>query len=438
MFIKRGEKNEKNKSNNFKWVVCYNNWNSNSIINSYSSYNVIKEINGSESVEKGVDKIINVPLSKEEQMEMFKNVSVDDVMEQFTNERSLMYATVNSINDSNFENKNVYDEINKNKEHFKNIVEGIISGEISIEEIKNNLENYKQHNKSNYDAIIKDIDSSVNVEHYNDNFENPNFKINNYSYTNQDKINDVVLVDDNGVEYTITSDQLALFTKIEKFLSRLEMYRDKTYGVAIASSVLTAASWAIAAFYWSAWWMFGTNIPFAVAATVQAGLSTWTSVEYFKEYYKAVDDVKNFKSIIDDSEFKDLKIVSSKLIEISKSKLSDSAISFSKFLLSFTNISRLVLKLVNIGLQKLFNIIVDSFNNIIKKFNSISFKMILKQMNSRVAKFASETIVKKTAMKAVSWASPASHVLTALDIVLNICSFGADIGIFNPSEIEKW
>lgn len=143
MFIKRGEKNEKNKSNNFKWVVCYNNWNSNSIINSYSSYNVIKEINGSESVEKGVDKIINVPLSKEEQMEMFKNVSVDDVMEQFTNERSLMYATVNSINDSNFENKNVYDEINKNKEHFKNIVEGIISGEISIEEINNNLENYK-------------------------------------------------------------------------------------------------------------------------------------------------------------------------------------------------------------------------------------------------------------------------------------------------------
>ena len=173
---------------------------------------------------------------------MFKNVSVDDVMEQFTNERSLMYATVNSTNDSNFENKNVYDEINKNKDRFKNIVEGIISGEISIEEINNNLENYKQHNKSNYDAIIKDIDSSVNVEHYNDNFENPNFKINNYSYTNQDKINNVVLVDENGVEYTITSDQLALFTKIEKFLSRLEMYRDKTYGVAIASSVLTAAS----------------------------------------------------------------------------------------------------------------------------------------------------------------------------------------------------
>ena len=80
------------------------------IINSYSSYNVIKEIKGSESVEKGVDKIKNVPVSKEEQMEMFKNVSVDDVMEQFTNERSLMYATVYSINDSNFENKNVYDE----------------------------------------------------------------------------------------------------------------------------------------------------------------------------------------------------------------------------------------------------------------------------------------------------------------------------------------
>ena len=409
------------------------------IINSYSSYNFIKEIKGSESVEKGVDKIINVPASKEEQMKMFKNVSVDDVMEQFTNERSLMYATVNSTNDSNFENKNVYDEINKNKDRFKNIVEGIISGEISIEEINNNLENYKQHNKSNYDAIIKDIDSSVNVEHYNDNFENPNFKINNYSYTNQDKINDVVLVDDNGVEYTITSDQLALFTKIEKFLSRLEMYRDKTYGVAIASSVLTAASWAIAAFYWSAWWMFGSNIPFAVAATVQAGLSTWTSVENFKEHYKAVEDVKNFKSIIDDSEFKDLKIVSSKLIEISKSKLSDSAISFSKFLLGFTNIPRLISKLINGGIKK---IILAPVTNIFKKigerFGTLSFKTALKQINSRVAIFVSESITKKIAMKAVSWATPASRVLTALDIVLNICSFVADIGIFNPSEIEKW
>ena len=148
--------------------------------------------------------------------------------------------------------------------------------------------------------------------------------------------------------------------------------------------------------------MFGSNIPFAVAATVQAGLSTWTSVENFKEHYKAVEDVKNFKSIIEDSEFKDLKIVSSKLIEISKSKLSHSAINFSKFLSSFTNISRLVIKLVNMGLQKLIDIMVNLLNNIIKKFNSISFKMILKQMNSRVAKFASETIVKKTAMKAVS------------------------------------
>lgn len=409
------------------------------IINSYSSYNVIKEIKGSESVEKGVDKIIDVPVSKEEQIKMFKNVSVDDVMEQFTNERSLMYATVNSINDSNFENKNVYDEINKNKDRFKNIVEGIISGEISIEEINNNLENYKQHNKSNYDAIIKDIDSSVNVEHYNDNFETPNFKINNYSYTNQDKINDVVLVDDNGVEYTITSDQLALFTKIEKFLSRLEMYRDKTYGVAIASSVLTAASWAIAAFYWSAWWMFGTNIPFAVAATVQAGLSTWTSVENFKEHYKAVEDVKNFKSIIDDSEFKDLKIVSSKLIEISKSKLSDSAISFSEFLLGFTNIPTLISKLINGGIKKIFLApVTNIFKKIGERFGTLSFKTALKQINSRVAIFVSESITKKIAMKAVSWASPASHVLTALDIVLNICSFGADIGIFNPSEVEKW
>lgn len=40
-------------------------------------------------------------------------------------------------------------------------------------------------------------------------------------------------------------------------------------------SVATAAAWGgVAAYYWTCWWMFGANVPFAVAATVQAGLMT--------------------------------------------------------------------------------------------------------------------------------------------------------------------
>lgn len=38
--------------------------------------------------------------------------------------------------------------------------------------------------------------------------------------------------------------------------------------------VATAAAWGIAAYYWTCWWMFGGNIPFAIAATVQVGLMT--------------------------------------------------------------------------------------------------------------------------------------------------------------------
>lgn len=49
-----------------------------------------------------------------------------------------------------------------------------------------------------------------------------------------------------------------------------------TYLVSYATilGVATAAAWGVAAYYWTCWWMFGGNIPFAIAATVQAGLMT--------------------------------------------------------------------------------------------------------------------------------------------------------------------
>ncbi len=39
-------------------------------------------------------------------------------------------------------------------------------------------------------------------------------------------------------------------------------------------------------------------------------------------------------------------------------------------------------------------------------------------------------------MKAVSWASPSSLVISIIDGTLSVCSFGIDIALFNPRELN--
>lgn len=233
------------------------------IISENISVNKINTINSNvNSIEKKLN-ILDDDVTKEQQIELFKDINVDDIISEITNKNSSLYSQTKLFNEtSDFSNKNVYDEINNNIDHFKKIVENVLDGTITSTEIKQNLINYKNNNFNSYSELLSKIDISLNDEAL---IDVNNIAKNSLSSTEEfKKINDVTIIDDNNKKIVISADDLAFFTKTEKFLSRLKMYRDKTYGVSIVSATLTAASWAIAAFYWSAWWMFGANVPFAL------------------------------------------------------------------------------------------------------------------------------------------------------------------------------
>ncbi|MDE6893944.1 MAG: hypothetical protein K2J02_01025 [Malacoplasma sp.] len=398
----------------------------------------------------------NKTISKNDQVDFFRNISLSDVLKEVKNADSEIYSNMSITRNSNITNNNatnpfggkdVFEEINNNIEKFSEITENILSGKTPIEEINKNLEDYKNKNSSEYENILEKISDSMDVNV--DVLENNDFNlVKSYnSNTTESKLTDITIYDDSTNEkITITADNLAFAKKSRMLLDRLKVYRDKVYGVSIASAVLTAASWAIAVFYWAAWWMFGANVPFAVAASVQAGIATYYTKESFDEWKIVEKDIKNFESELSSKEFSEFEEFSNYLLVIADKKLQKGAIDFSIVLGKLTTYPRLLssaiqkiikkgsaylVKTISLWIQKISKFLTTNFSS---KLIKTTINFFSKRIKERLLKLASS----KTAMKAVSWASPASAVISALDIVLSICSFGADIAILNPRELNSW
>ncbi len=399
-----------------------------------------------------LSKISDLTLNK--QKEIFKNVKVDDILMEIKNPNSILYNSVqglnNNLDNDDYSKMNVYTEINNNIDEFKSIATNILNGTTNVNFIKENLDNFKNNNPSEYSKIIEKINKTiVNFNVGNNNNNNlinydKNINMNSMLRSSSNKIEDIIVEFENNEKITITADQIAFFTKSEKLLSRLSIYRDKTYGVAVASATLTAASWAIAAFYWGAWWMFGGNIPFAVAATVQAGISTHLSVKSFDEYYDIRDRAKDLSDIVYSKEFKDMKLISECLLDEARNQLKNSAINFIKFIAKFTNVIQLykkaielLIKKMSIKVEKYISKIVNnsSWKNVISFADKTPFKSLIMQMNKKSAEFVTDIITKKALMKGLSWAS---NAILVIDIIINISSFFIDVGIFNNSELSSW
>lgn len=391
-------------------------------------------------------------ISKNDQVDFFKNVSLKDVLKEVKNADSEIYSsmsitrnssTTNNNETNPFGEKDVFEEINNNIEKFTEITENILSGKTKIEEINKNLEDYKNILEKISDSMDENIDELNNKDLIN------KFNLVGFynSSTIDSKLTDITIYDDSAKEkITITADNLAFAKKSRMLLDRLKIYRDKIQGVSIASAVLTAASWAIAAFYWSAWWMFGANVPFAVAASVQAGLSTWTTNDSFNELKTTEKDIENFESELSSKDFKEFEEFSNYLLTIADKNLQKGAIDFSIVLGKLTTYPRLLssaidkiikkgsaylVKNISLWTERFSSFLMKNYSSKLMK-NAINF--ISKRLKDRLLKFASS----KIAMKAVSWASPAAVVISALDVVLSICSFGADIAILNPRELNSW
>lgn len=78
---------------------------------------------------------------------------------------------------------------------------------------------------------------------------------------------------------------------MQKAIETVNRYASEEYGVAIASSVATAISIALAAAYWAGSWFFGITVPEAVTATT-AAISTATAMAGMWTSYKATQTVQ--------------------------------------------------------------------------------------------------------------------------------------------------
>lgn len=228
----------------------------------------------------------------------------------------------NETNNTKFGNTvNYHQEINQNTEKVKDTIKKTSRSDLF--KILNNFSNYESEKPS--------LKLATSVVRTKDDNLNEQYAIGNLSATEKNKIIDLIYQIGSGIilisdlvkkaEKTTHNDLDKLISKIitdvnsnenqqnleigkqKKYLLNSKNYNDSTnysnedlegfaafidpnylkhlkdrstYLMSYATilSVATAAAWGVAAYYWTCWWMFGANVPFAVAATVQAGLMT--------------------------------------------------------------------------------------------------------------------------------------------------------------------
>lgn len=222
--------------------------------------NITKIDNSNKNIEAQIS-YFNKNFDKEIQKKFFNDIDVEEAIKQAdsTTKSNIKISQKIKTNNSNFGNNNF--KLNK-KIDLKETVEKIKSGDLSPSSILNLEKKYKYENSKNYKKIITDIfHDSKNIKKNNEELTNVNYVLNSHIIKNS--LINIKNFSENSDSYNITIDknQYNFFMNLEKEKNILFQYEKKTYGFAIASATLTAAAWAIAAFYWAAWWMFGGNIP---------------------------------------------------------------------------------------------------------------------------------------------------------------------------------
>lgn len=374
--------------------------------------NITKIDNSNKNIEAQIS-YFNKNFDKEIQKKFFNDIDVEEAIKQAdsTTKSNIKISQKIKTNNSNFGNNNF--KLNK-KIDLKETVEKIKSGDLSPSSILNLEKKYKYENSKNYKKIITDIfHDSKNIKKNNEELTNVNYVLNSHIIKNSLNIKNF---SENSDSYNITIDknQYNFFMNLEKEKNILFQYEKKTYGFAIASATLTAAAWAIAAFYWAAWWMFGGNIPFAIAATTQATLMTYFTTESWHNYYDTRSARIKIEDYLNSPEYKETKEEILFLLEENsvEKRMSESVIIFTINLIGSKIIDKLVKKLAR---KKLDTLIRKTLIHYYQKIGNTILKNVIKKIKSYLSKLA----IKKWIILATSWASPAFFFVSRLDSILS-------------------
>ncbi|WP_043645648.1 hypothetical protein [Mycoplasma putrefaciens] len=203
--------------------------------------------------------------------------------------------------------------------------------------------------------------------------------------------------------------------KLEKLPLLLDDYiehKEKFMKVKIA---ITAISWGVAAYYSTAWWMFGGNIAFAGASTVQATTLTSLTIKSRKEINSLTEIANEIKAKIEKQNSKSLfKFIKDFLKSEASKSLENISEAFSDLLFNFITVINGESPLTAYNAIRQISTAFDDIEYYLPNFYSSKFDEV-------ISKIMAAALVLSRAIAvcvATTWASPAAvKVITFASII---------------------
>ncbi|MGY6171876.1 hypothetical protein ACW95P_00845 [Candidatus Mycoplasma pogonae] len=234
---------------------------------------------------------------------------------------------------------------------------------------------------------------------------------------------------------------------IHKIQRSRDILKDYLRDVKIFNGInagLTAVAWGLVATYTAAaFWTFGGTIPNAIAAGVQAGITTYFLNESFNMQYSLEETLSDLNKILDSEEIviveklmgmsyndflNEIKKPNTPFHHLGKSEILTIVDLTTKFsairLLGTMTIEALIKKIIEkVGLNIGNDLLIK--NNIafsLSKFTDYIENKVFKNITSRITAFASKIAGKRAALLATSWASPIGAVLSIVETIVSVSS----------------
>ncbi len=357
---------------------------------------------------------------KAKQIKQFENISMkevestlDDLLEKFdlgTSKGQSLFALDKETSLMQEGMKN----IKENKEQILNLVSNIKDGKLLTSDIQKQQQEYINKNQEEYKKVIEDygIENLVDYSNSENTIKLFSNELNSINITTNTETtgNKVSNLGNGTISITIDKDIEAFIKNARKKYDTFNKYVEVQKNLAISSSVLTGIAWGVAAWYWGAWFMFGANVPFAIAATVQATTLTWFNVESWKSVHFMEGQLKELSSIILSDDYKEIeKIVNGSY----KDKFVDYTTGAIALIVDVTSFHYWIssgFKIIYTKIGKIFDL---SKNFLINNVELIS-KMI--------TKFATKTTANEIVLKSTLWANPIGWIITIIDSGLTLWS----------------
>lgn len=360
-------------------------------------------------------KLVDEAFSGQKQEEYFKNAS-DLKFEDLYSESEYNYddqqikKSFNYTNLAKFSASN--DEINK-KQAIKDNYEKIISGKLKVSDILNDVKSMFLSHKKEFISFKKELDKSIKL------YELEHLSKSKDRYT-ENKLDHIqtyksLTMSSNWKNKSISKDDIESVLKLEKLPLLLDDYiehKEKFMKVKIA---ITAISWGVAAYYSTAWWMFGGNIAFAGASTVQAATLTSLTIKSRKEINSLTEIANEIKAKIEKQNSKSLfKFIKDFLKSEASKSLENISEAFSDLLFNFITVINGESPLTAYNAIRQISTAFDDIEYYLPNFYSSKFDEV-------VSKIMAAALVLSRAIAvcvATTWASPAAvKVITFASII---------------------